>query len=140
VPLGSVGENFVVNFPRLQFQAQQASMNLLIKSGQLSHFWTRNLLKKRRVLTEEKLGEIRARLEHTRQKSLRRLVQETSIEIVSSQIDEAVNFIQLKWYRQCVCVCVCVCVHRDIIFSILKGKFILLFFMERHLTRIGKIM
>jgi hypothetical protein len=45
VPLESVGENFVINFPGSQFQAQQASMNLLMKSGLLCHFWTGNLLK-----------------------------------------------------------------------------------------------
>jgi hypothetical protein len=54
-------------------------MNLLIKSGLLGHFWTRHLLKKRSVLTEEKLGETRSGLEHTPQKSLGRLAQETDI-------------------------------------------------------------
>jgi hypothetical protein len=38
-------------------------MNLLIKSGLLGHFWTRNL-KTLRELTEEKLDESGARLEH----------------------------------------------------------------------------
>jgi hypothetical protein len=42
--LENIGENFVVNFPGTQFQAQKASMNLLRKSGPLGHFWTRNLL------------------------------------------------------------------------------------------------
>jgi hypothetical protein len=37
-------ENFVVNFPGTQFQAQQASMNLVKKSGPVGHFWTRILL------------------------------------------------------------------------------------------------
>jgi hypothetical protein len=54
VPLDSAGKNFVINFPGSQFQAQQASINLLIKSGLLGHFWTRNLLKCS-VLTEEEL-------------------------------------------------------------------------------------
>jgi hypothetical protein len=79
VPLESVQENFVINFPGSQFQAQQASMNFLIKSDLLGHFWTRNPFKNRRVLTEEKLDKIRARSEHTPQKSLRRLAQETGI-------------------------------------------------------------
>jgi hypothetical protein len=54
-------------------------MNLLIKSGLLDHFCTSNLLKKRHVLTEEELDEIRTRLDHTSQKSLRHLAQETDI-------------------------------------------------------------
>jgi hypothetical protein len=64
VLLESVGENFVISFPGSQFQAQ-ASMNLLIKSSLLGHFWTGNLLKKCYVQTEEKLDEILARLEKT---------------------------------------------------------------------------
>jgi hypothetical protein len=74
VPLESVGEN-VVNFSGTQFQAQEASINLLRKSGPLGHFWTRKFC----VLTKEKLDEIGATLEHTPQKSLRRLEQETGI-------------------------------------------------------------
>jgi hypothetical protein len=79
VPLESVGENFVVNFLGSQFQAQQASINLLRKSGLLGHFWTRNLLTNTNVFTEEKPDKVGARLEHTPQKSLRCLAQETSI-------------------------------------------------------------
>jgi hypothetical protein len=37
-------ENFVVNFSGTQFQTQEASMNLLRKSGPQGHFWTRNVL------------------------------------------------------------------------------------------------
>jgi hypothetical protein len=74
VPLGSVGENFFVNLPGSQFQG---SVNLLIKLGLLGQFWTRNLLKSS-VLTEEK-QELRSRLEHTSEKPLRRLAQETGI-------------------------------------------------------------
>jgi hypothetical protein len=61
VPLQSVGENFVVNFLGSQFEAREAFKNILIKSGLLDHFWIRNLLKRRRVLPEEKLDEIRAK-------------------------------------------------------------------------------
>jgi hypothetical protein len=43
VMLESVGKN-VTNFPGSHFLAQQASMNLLIKSGKLGNFWTINLL------------------------------------------------------------------------------------------------
>jgi hypothetical protein len=70
VPLESVGENFVVSFSESQFQKHQASLKLLIKSGVLCHFWTRNLLK-RREFTEEKLYGVGARLEHTTLKSPR---------------------------------------------------------------------
>jgi hypothetical protein len=45
VPVESVGENCAVNFQKSQFQAQQASINLLIVPGLLGHFWSRNLLK-----------------------------------------------------------------------------------------------
>jgi hypothetical protein len=69
VPLESVGENFVVNFPGTQFQAQEVSMNLLDEKR----------AREQCVLTTEKLDEIGARLEHTPQKSLRHLAQETSI-------------------------------------------------------------
>jgi hypothetical protein len=58
VPLVSVRENFVLNFPKSHFQAQQAPISLLIKSGLLGLFWTRNVLKKCHVLTEEKLDKI----------------------------------------------------------------------------------
>jgi hypothetical protein len=77
VPLKSVGEKFAVNLP--EFQAQQAFVHLLTKSDLLCHFWTRNLLEKRCVLTEEKLYEMGDRLEHIAQKSLRHLLQETCV-------------------------------------------------------------
>jgi hypothetical protein len=44
VPLESIRENFIINFPGTQFQEEQASMNLLRKSGPLGHFWAENLL------------------------------------------------------------------------------------------------
>jgi transposase len=52
--------------------------------------WTGSVLdrkaeSKRRVLTEEKLDEIGAQLEHTPRKSLRRLAQETGISISSAR-------------------------------------------------------
>jgi hypothetical protein len=84
-------------------------MNLLIKSGLLGHFWTRNLIKNLRVLTEEKLDEIGGSSEHTPQKSLRRLAQGTDIS--KSSAFKAVNFNLFKWYRErkreTVCVCMC---------------------------------
>jgi hypothetical protein len=43
-PLENVREN-IINYPESQFQAQKASINLLIKSGLLGHFWRRILLK-----------------------------------------------------------------------------------------------
>jgi hypothetical protein len=84
VTLESVGENFVINFPGSQFQAQQAPINLLRKSGLLGHFWTINQLKKLSVLTEEKLDMTEDRLEHMPHKSLRHLAQETSISKLSA--------------------------------------------------------
>jgi hypothetical protein len=39
VLLESVGENFIVNLPGSHFQAQQAFMNLLRKSGVVGCFW-----------------------------------------------------------------------------------------------------
>lgn len=40
--LESGEENFVINFQGSQFQAQQASINILMKSGLMGHFCTRN--------------------------------------------------------------------------------------------------
>jgi len=57
----------------------------------VGHFWTRNLLK-RRVLTASKLGEVKARLEHTTLKSMRRLTQrDCHLEIVSRKGDESLT-------------------------------------------------
>jgi hypothetical protein len=42
VQLESVVEESVINFLRTQFQEQEASINLLTKSGPLNHFWARN--------------------------------------------------------------------------------------------------
>jgi hypothetical protein len=92
VPLESVGENFIVNFPVSQFQAQQESINLLRKSGLLGRFWTRDLLKKFCGLTEEKLDETGARLEHTPHKPLRRLAQETGISKSSAAVRRSGEF------------------------------------------------
>jgi hypothetical protein len=66
VSLESVGEKFDVTFSGSQFQAQQAFINLLRKSDLLDDFWTRNLLKRRLVLTEEKLDERGAQNTHHR--------------------------------------------------------------------------
>jgi hypothetical protein len=54
VLLESVEENFAINFPGTQFQAQKVTMNFLGKSGLLGHIWTRNA-KRCHVLTERKL-------------------------------------------------------------------------------------
>jgi hypothetical protein len=70
-----------------------------MKSGLQGHFWTRNLLRKRRVLTEEKLDEIGSRLEHTTDDIETPCFRDRHLEIVSSQSDEAVNFNLLKRYR-----------------------------------------
>lgn len=52
---------------------------------------------KRRVLTEEKLDEIREKLEHTPQKSLRRLGQESGISASSART--ATKLLKLKPYK-----------------------------------------
>jgi hypothetical protein len=49
---------------------------------------------KRRVLTEEKLDEIGARLEHTPRKSLKRLAQETGVSKSSART--ATQLLKLK--------------------------------------------
>jgi hypothetical protein len=72
VLLESVGENYVINFLRKQFQEEEASINLLKISGLLVF-----LDKKPR--TVGKIDKIGARLEHTPQKSLRHLAQKISI-------------------------------------------------------------
>jgi hypothetical protein len=85
VPPGNVEENFVINFTRTYFQAQEASTNLLRKSGTWVHFWKRNLVENT-VPAEGKLDETGARLEHTRQKSVRCLAQESGISKSSAAI------------------------------------------------------
>ena len=49
------------------------------------------------VLTEEKLDEVGERLEHTLQKSLRRLAQET--EILMTSVRRATKLLKLKPYK-----------------------------------------
>jgi hypothetical protein len=110
VPPESVAENFVINFPVSQFQAQQASMNLKNKVRS-----TGSLLDKKPVKNDVCLPrrncEIRAGKEQTPHKSLRRL----DLQIVSSQSDEAVNFNLFKRYES-------VCVYRNIILASLIKK------------------
>jgi hypothetical protein len=53
-------------------------MNLLRKSGPLGHLWRRNLLEKAMCLTEKILDTLAARLEHTPEKLLRYLAQDTT--------------------------------------------------------------
>jgi hypothetical protein len=108
VPLESVGNCFVVNFPGSQFPAHQTSINLLIKPGLLGHFWTRNLIKtpcayRRKIV--RKRGYVRT---HTTEISEMPCTWDRHLEIVSSQSDAAVNFILFKRYRVCVCVCACI--------------------------------
>jgi hypothetical protein len=104
VLLENVEESFVVNFLVSQFQAQQTSINLLINSGLLGHFWTRNLIKTAcayRRETRQNKGWVRTHTTETTETSCTR---DRHLEIVSSQSDEAVNFNLFKRYRTCVCV------------------------------------
>jgi hypothetical protein len=71
-------ENFVANYSGSQFQAQHTSIHLQ-ESQVFCHFWTRIVLKQHHLLTEEKLNETEARLEHTSYKSRKYLAQETGI-------------------------------------------------------------
>jgi len=73
----SVRENSAINFLGSQFHAQKASLNLLMKSSLLDHFWTRNLLTN--ILTEEEVVETGAKLDCSPQLSLRHLAQENDI-------------------------------------------------------------
>jgi hypothetical protein len=65
VPLEIVGENLVVNFKEKQFQAQDASINLLRKCSQLVYFWTRNLLEGAMCLPEKNYQRRVKRIEET---------------------------------------------------------------------------
>jgi hypothetical protein len=69
VPLESVREHFVVNFPGTHFQAHEATMNLLGKLGPLDHLWTQNL-ENAVCFPEVKLDKTWGKLEHTRQINL----------------------------------------------------------------------
>jgi hypothetical protein len=57
VPLENVGENFYVNFPGLQFQAQQVSKTTE-KVRPNGSFLGKKTARKSRVLVEEKLDEM----------------------------------------------------------------------------------
>jgi hypothetical protein len=133
VPLQSVGEDFVVNFPGSQFQAQQQSINLLIKSCLLGHSRTRNLLKARHVSTEMKPDEIRAGLEHTPQKSLRRLAQETGIS-KSSAVKATKRWISIYLNGTEIA-----CTGTSVSAPLLRQVYFIVF-VEWYLTCIGKIL
>jgi hypothetical protein len=54
------------------------------------------------VLTEEKLDEIGARIQHTTKITETPCTRDRHLEIFSSQSDETVNFNLFKRYRECV--------------------------------------
>jgi hypothetical protein len=74
-PVESAEENFVVNFPGTVPSKRGIHIRIR-KSGALGHLWTNNQVENDVCLPNNKLDEIGTRLEHTPQKSLRRLAQE----------------------------------------------------------------
>jgi hypothetical protein len=76
---GKCWRKFCHKFPRVTVPSTIDIHELINKVRSTGSLLGKKPAKKYCVLTEEKLDEIRARLEHTPQKSLRRLAQETSI-------------------------------------------------------------
>jgi hypothetical protein len=132
--LGSATENFVINFTGSQFQAQQTSMNLSIKSGLLGHFWPRNPLKDAVCSLKTHYMKQRARLEHTTGIFQMPCTRDWHLETVRSQSNKVANFKLFKWYR--------VCTRTRTSFSAPLIKIVCWFYclMEQHLTCNRKIL
>jgi hypothetical protein len=75
--LKRVGENFDVNFVMKGFPADKQFM--ICRTDLEQRDIDKKQKHKRRMLTEEKLDDIGARLEHTHRTSLKRLAQETGV-------------------------------------------------------------
>jgi transposase len=97
--LESVGENFDVNFV-MRVPSRQTIHNMGNKLR------TKGLLKdkkqkhKRRVLIEEKLDDIGAKLERTPRKSMKRRTQETGVQ--KSNVRTSTQFLKLGHYKKTV--------------------------------------
>jgi hypothetical protein len=104
VPPESVGENSNAYFLGTQFQAQEASVNLIRKSGPLGCLLTRNLLKM--LCAYRKIYEIGARLEHTTGiTEMPAMCKILASQIWDLHLIHEVNFSLIKWYRECVHLC-----------------------------------
>jgi response regulator of citrate/malate metabolism len=80
-----------------RFPSRQRIHNLVNKL-RTGHLIDKKQKHKRRVLTEEKLDDIGARLEYTPRKSLKRLAQETGLSKSSAR--RAAQFLKLRTYKR----------------------------------------
>jgi transposase len=90
--LKSVGENLDVNFVTVHNLANKLRSTGLLIDKKQKH--------KGRMLTEEKLDDVGARLEHTPRKSLTRLAQETGVSRSSART--ATKLLKLRPYKTAI--------------------------------------
>jgi hypothetical protein len=91
---------FCRKFPGVTIPSTTGIHKLIYKVRSTGSVLDKKPAKKCRVLTKEKLDEIKARLEHTPQKSLRHLAEETGIS--KSSAAKATKLLKLKPYKATV--------------------------------------
>lgn len=88
---------FQQRFAGVRIPSRSTIHDLVNKVRRTGSFLNKKHVRQRRVLTEEKLDEVGARLEHTPQKSLRRLAQEVNISKSAAFV--ATKLLKLKPYK-----------------------------------------
>ncbi|KAJ4445408.1 hypothetical protein ANN_07213, partial [Periplaneta americana] len=89
-----VRRRFLTEFPEVRLPSREAVRKLVNKLRETGSILDKKRRVKRRVLTEEKVGEVGERLEHSPQKSLLRIAQETAISMTSAW--RATKLLKLK--------------------------------------------
>ncbi|XP_069683645.1 uncharacterized protein [Periplaneta americana] len=93
-----VRQRFLTEFPEVRLPSREAVRKLVNKLRETGSILDKKRRVKRRVLTEEKVGEVGERLEHSPQKSLLRIAQETAISMTSAW--RATKLLKLKPYMR----------------------------------------
>ncbi|KAJ4451314.1 hypothetical protein ANN_02775 [Periplaneta americana] len=88
---------FEHRFAGVRITSRSTIHDLVNKVRRTGYFLNKKRVQQRRVLTEEKLDEVGARLEHSPRKSLRRLTQEFNISKTSAFV--ATKLLELQPYR-----------------------------------------
>jgi hypothetical protein len=101
VPPESVGENFVMNFPGITVPSTTDIHKLKNKVRSTESLLDKKPVKKRRVLTEEKLRNKGWKRTDTTEITETPCTRDRHLQIVSSRNDEAVNLNLFKWYIEC---------------------------------------
>ena len=84
-------------FQRVRIPSRSTIHDLVNKVKRTGSFLNKKRVQQRRVLPEEKLDEVRARLEHTPKKSLKVLAQETNISKSTAAV--ATKLLKFKLYK-----------------------------------------